>query len=354
MSTPLSTAAIEAGFAVSPRYFPHTLDISGRRILMLDLPEQVFINESFLDDRLFQSGPAGGWLPEDDFIRLASALPAPGQGLGFIFHVGHCGSTLISRLLASKADAFPVREPVPLRGLAEARAEAGQPWDPLGEDRYHTLLDAFTRSWARRPSAAHLSIVKATSLASGLAPDLLSAVPGAKALALRIPLPAYLAALLSPGEPSPDLMRGARVRLSRLGKMVGDPGILLHAMSPGELAAVSWLAEAATLAHLKAAMPDRVMALDFEAFLHAPADTLRAVAIHFGLDWSEADAAAAIASPIMQRYSKAPDQSFTPRDRIAVLADSAARNADEIARGRALAGRMVRRLDSLSGVTDWL
>ena len=353
MTTPLSTAAIEAGFAASPRFFPHSLDIANRRVLMLDLTVETFLGESFLDDRLFQSGPPGGWLPEEEFVRLAARLPAPARSVGYVFHVGHCGSTLLSRLLAAKGDAFPLREPVPLRVLADARVEADQPWDPLGEARYSRLLDAFTRSWARRPAGAHLSLVKATSLASGLAPDLMEVTPHARALALRIPLPVYLAALLSPGEPSADLMRGARVRLSRLSNLVGDPGLRLHALTPGELAAVSWLAEAATLSRLATTLPDRVIALDFEDFLAAPADTLSRVAGHFGLPWQQADAGAAIASPIMQRYSKSPDQAYTPGDRAAVQAESAARNAGEIDRGRALVDTLVGRFDALEGVADW-
>lgn len=354
MTTPLSLSAIEHGFAAGPRLFPHSHDIAGRRVLVLDLPETVFLSESFLDDRLFQSAPSGGWMPEADFLRITSSLSEPKTALGFVFHVGHCGSTLISRLLAT-GGAFPVREPVPLRTLADARCEVGKPWDPLGEDRYRDVLNAFTRSWARRPAGAAMSVVKATSLASGLAPDLLAAAPQTKALALRLPLAAWLAALLAPEEPSADLMRGARVRLSRLAALAGgDPGIRLHALSPGELAAASWLAEAATLARLAADHPERVHGLDFETFLARPEASLLAVARHFGLPWEEADAEAAVRSPLMQRYSKAPDQGFTPQDRTEQLAESAARNRAEIAKGRNLAGRLVEQFDGLRGAADWL
>lgn len=354
MTTPLSTAEIRSGFHASPRYFPHSLDIAGRRVLMLDLPGETYISASFLDDRLFETGPRGGWLSEAEFLDLAAGLPPAGDALGFIFHVGHCGSTLISRLLAA-GGAFPVREPVPLRMLADARCEAGKPWDPLGEERYGALTDSFVRSWARRPDGASRTIVKATSLASGLAPGLMAAAPQAASLALRIDLPAYLAALLASGEPSADLMRGARVRLSRLTALAGgDPGVRLHALSPGELAGVSWLAEAATLANLQAAHGARVMPLDFAHFLADPAARLHDVGAHFGLSWSKADAEAAVNSPLMQRYSKAPEQGFTPGDRAAQLAASTERHAGEIARGRTLVEGLVGRFETLGGVSDWL
>lgn len=354
MNAPLSTWEVADGFAAGPRYFPHTLDIAARRVLMLDLPVETYLAESFLDDRLFQAGPRGGWLGEADFLAITRTLPVPENAPGFIFHVGHCGSTLISRLLAALG-AFPVREPVPLRVLADARCEADKPWDPLGEDRYRALINAFVRSWARRPDGTDTMIVKATSLSSGLARDLMATAPGAGALVLRIPLQAYLAALLAPDEPSADLMRGARVRLSRLASLCGgDPGVRLHALSPGELAALSWLAEAATLAELHRTEPDRVMALDFEDFLSRPGETLHGVAAHFGLPASPEDAERAITSPIMSRYSKSPDQGFTPGDRAAQQADSAARNAGEIAKGRVIVEGLVRRYEGLAGVSDWL
>lgn len=354
MNTPLSTQEVSDGFAAGPRYFPHTLDIAARRVLMLDLPVDTYVAESFLDDRLFQAGPRGGWLGEDEFLAIAGTLPVPEKAPGFIFHVGHCGSTLVSRLLAAMG-AFPVREPVPLRVLADARCEADRPWDPLGEARYRALINAFVRSWSRRPDGAATTIVKATSLSSGLAPDLMAAAPQAPALALRITLNDYLAALLAPDEPSADLMRGARVRLSRLAALCGeDPGVRLHALSPGELAALSWLAEAATLARLTQSEPDRVMALDFETFLSGSGETLHTIAVHFGLPASQEDAERAIASPLMSRYSKSPDHGFTPDDRAALQAESAARNAGEIAKGRAIVLGLVRRYEGLAGVSDWI
>ena len=143
--------------------------------------------------------------------------------------------------------------------------------------------------------------------------------------------------------------------MSRLASLCGgDSGVRLHALSPGELAALSWLAEAATLARLAQAEPDRVMALDFEDFLARPGEALHAVAAHFSLPASPEDARSAIASPLLSRYSKSPDQGFTPDDRAAQQADSAARNAGEIAKGRAMAEGLVGRYEGLASVSDWL
>ena len=42
------------------------------------------------------------------------------RAVHFIFHTGHVGSTLVSRLLDETGDVLSLREPLPLRTLADA------------------------------------------------------------------------------------------------------------------------------------------------------------------------------------------------------------------------------------------
>lgn len=340
-------------FARDPALLPHTLDLLGRRVLVVDPGWAAIQEASFLDDRLLQTRPPGGWIDEADLLARARTIPDPGAGLGFIFHLGHCGSTLISRLLQT-GGAAAYREPQALRQLAEADAEAGEPWDPVGPERFAALSDALLRAWSRRPQDAPAAVVKATSLVSGLAPALMARAPQAPALLLSMGLQPYLAALLAPEAPSADLARGARVRFARLKRRIGDPGWRLHALSPGELAAASWLAEALALAEARAAAPERTMMLDFDAFLARPAADLARAAAHFRLGWTADQAEAAAAGPVMSRYAKAPEHGYGAQDRAAILAASAVRNADEIARGRAFAEAALSRLQALAPVAPGL
>jgi hypothetical protein len=333
--------------------FPQNLDPLQRKVLVVAAAQGALEEASFLDDRMLTPGMAGGWLSFEDFLLRAREAAEPAGRLGYIFHVGHCGSTLLSRLLAFRPGDTALREPQILRVLAEASCDIAEPWAALSEDMIHQLLDGLVRSWARPRGEASRVIVKATSLASGLGPDLLELTPQARAIALHMKLEPYLAALLAPETPSVDLSRGARVRFGRLKALLGDPGWRLHQLSLGELAAASWLCEASAMADLAATHPDAVHALDFDDFLAAPGPHVLQAANHMGLGWTEPDAHAALASPIMQRYSKAPEHQYGPDLRRQVLDDSRRRNAGEIAAGRAFVGRMLSAHPVLKPVEAW-
>ena len=340
-------------FARDPDMYPQNLDLFQAKVLVVGTTQGDLDNASFLDDRMLQPGMAGGWLAMDDFLARAGEAPEPAERLGFIFHIGHCGSTLISRLLASRPQDSALREPLPLRVLAEANCDIAEPWAPISEDGIHELLGAFVRSWSRPHPGVTRTIVKATSLASGLGAALLDTAPQARALALRMNLEPFLAALLAPETPSIDLSRGARVRFGRLKALLGDPGWRLHQLSLGELAAASWLCEAFTMADLAANYPNRVLGMDLDQFLAEPQAQLLTAAEHMSLDWSADDAKTALASPIMSQYSKAPEHAYGPGLRKQVLDDSRQRNADEISAGHLFVERMLKAHPILQPVEAW-
>ena len=75
---------------------------------------------SFLDARIFTRGQANRTLP---WPEVESAIKASqlAEGCGFIFHIGHVGSTLLSRLVGAHRGAFSLREPAILRTFAQLK-----------------------------------------------------------------------------------------------------------------------------------------------------------------------------------------------------------------------------------------
>src|SRR3546814_2757077 len=71
---------------------------------------------SFLDQRLLTDRVGREWRAWNALPDLGAAAPRP----DFIFHIGHVGSTLVSRLLAEVGDALPLREPMLLREIGRA------------------------------------------------------------------------------------------------------------------------------------------------------------------------------------------------------------------------------------------
>tara|TARA_R110000868_G_scaffold2321_4_gene17263 strand:+ start:3228 stop:4301 length:1074 start_codon:yes stop_codon:yes gene_type:complete len=345
---------VQLDFAGDPSIVPHSLDLISKRVLLLDIPDETRLGASFLDDRVVTAAMPACQVTLDDFLTRAVTLPPPTARLGFIFHIGHCGSTLISRLLASDPQCDSHREPQILRHFADAALDAATPWAATDEAGLDRIALALTRCWARPGGAARHVIVKATSLTNGVAPRLMTASPASPALALRMRLEPYLAALLAPNPPSADLMLGARNRLARLQARCGALEWRLHSMSAGELAAASWLCEANSVAALAQAWPGRVLGVDFDHFLAAPQTGLLQIAAHFGLGWDEHMADQALNSDIMRRYSKAPEHDFDPGFRQRVLDDSRRRNADEIGRGLRFARQALADFPVLQAVAVWM
>jgi hypothetical protein len=143
----------------------------------------------------------------------------------------------------------------------------------------------------------------------------------------------YLATLLA-GQNSPLDLRGhGPERMRRLQSRLGTPLSPLHALSIGELAAMSWLAESWTQRDTVTRFSDRVIALDFDAFLSNVAASMARIVALFGLPADSGYLAEVGRSPALTRYSKAPEYGYTPDVRAEVLRDSRQRNRAEIRKG---------------------
>ena len=117
-------------FRSSADLFVQSLDVAGDRLLVARMAEADYAGASFLDQRILTQDRPCQWFGWEDLERLSGSLPATAR---HIFHIGHVGSTLISRLLGELPDVLAVREPVLLRGLADLRRIRGRPesaWSP--------------------------------------------------------------------------------------------------------------------------------------------------------------------------------------------------------------------------------
>ena len=325
MFGPMSPTDWRTRLVASPELFPLTLDPATDRVGFVRLAPVDYEKASFLDERL--AAPAAGEL---SFPELAAASEGAPIACDWIFQTGHVGSTLLSRLLGIHPRVFSLREPQVLRTLAMAEA-AGRPWTAEALDARLAAFQAlFSRTWATPKRA----LVKATSLVTGLAPRILAQNGEARALLMTVAPETYLATILS-GANLGDVRQAAPIRLARLNARAADGGWILDALSPGELAAMSWASDMAIFAELAPAAPGRTLFVDFEAFLADPAAGVAAALSHLHGAADPAEAAAIAASPYLQRYSKAPEYGYGPELRRQVLAEARAQGGEEIARGMA-------------------
>lgn len=305
-------------FAESPTLYPLRLEDDGARMYLARFSEGDYRAASFLDERALTPEMSVGWAPTDLLMRAAQGIrPKP---LHFIFHTGHAGSTLLSRLLDQRLGVLGLREPLPLRSVADA------------DGRLDGLIPLLLRIWARGYAETEAVIVKATSIAGRLAPQLLSAAPAASAVYLYLKAEPTLATLIAGVESAKDQAGFVAERMRRVGVLLQDDGIPAPT-SPGEFAALAFLAENLSRAEAGRHGEGRLLMLDFETVLADLPRALEQVFAHFGLAIPPSRAAAIATGSVAAQYAKAPDQAYSPVLRAAVLDEARQKAGGEIARG---------------------
>jgi len=316
----------------SPDAYPQKIDLNTGMVLLVQFNAAAYRSASFLDDRMLGPATNGAWVPVSRAAE-ASRLVTNARPLHFIFHTGHVGSTLVSRLLDETGEVLSLREPFPLRTLADAHDVLGQPDSLLSNSQFDLILAMFMRLWGRGYDATRSVVVKATSSAGRLAVPILSRAETSRAIYMNLRAEPYLATLLA-GQNSPIDLRGhGAERMRRLQSRIAAPLAPLHTLSIGELAAMSWLAESWTQRDAVQRFAGRVIALDFDQFLPAVADSMGRILSHFGLPHDARYLSEVDRSPVLTRYSKAPEYAYTPDVRAEVLRDSRTINSEEIRKG---------------------
>jgi hypothetical protein len=302
-------SCIDLGALTSPAWAPVRVSVGAVEGASLD--EDAYRRASFLDDRVL----------EDRAVSLASwadlsASAPPVRATHFIFHVGHCGSSLLSRLLGEHPALFSLREPALLRDLAQGR---------LPEDALEVLLGLYGRVWQPGQTA----LIKATSFVSEIGPALMARA-GGRALLLGVTPPAYLRGILAGPNSRQEARALADARKARLERRFGR-GFRAH--GEGEAIALAWLCETAALQALADAYPQACLRLDFERGLANPAAWLVEALRHLQVEPQALDLQALIDGPLMRRYAKGPEHAYDADLRAAVLAKAARDHADTVRAG---------------------
>ena len=218
----------------------------------------------------------------------------------WIFHIGHVGSTLISRMLGELPDVLAIREPRLLRDLALSPP--------------------------------------ATSFVSEIAPELVP--PGERALFMFATPRNYVASILA-GENSVQESRMlGESRAQRMAARVGT----LAVRNDAELAAAAWACEMTALEAASDAMPERQIAwADFDRMLEDMPAELARIASFFNFSAEESALCAIAQGPLMMRYSKAPEYAYSPALRSELIAEVCTTRGSEIDDALALLGRAAER-----------
>ncbi len=310
----MSSAPSPQDIARDATWLAQALDPAAGMVRLVAMNRESYRAASFLDDRLLQQPVDAQIVPWPDVaLALAGACRIDAR---WIFHIGHVGSTLVSRLLGELDGVLAVREPRLLRDLAVSPPEVRAAY-----------LEPAPKLMSRTFAPNELACVKATSFASEIATQLIPA--GERALFMYAEPRNYIPSILAGENSLEELRRLAPYRDQRLARRAIT---LPPARNDAERAAAAWACEMVTLEAAASAMTDRrIEWADFDVMLRDMPVGLRHAADFFGFE-ATADQLGAIArGPLMQRYSKAPEYEYSPALRDELISDASRRYRSEIA-----------------------
>jgi hypothetical protein len=299
----MSSAPTAEQIARDATWLAQALDPSAGTVRLVAMDRDSYRAASFLDDRLIQQ-PVDAQIVSWPEVEAAVAGEMRSDAR-WIFHIGHVGSTLISRLLGEIDGVLGVREPRLLRDLALA--------PPDVRARY---VGPVPKLMSRTFAAGEIVCVKATSFASEIAAQLIP--PGERALLMYARPRNYVASILAGENSLKELHSLGDYRDRRLAAR----GIALPpARNDAERAAAAWACEMTTLEAAADVMTDRQIAwADFDLMLADMDKELVRVADFFGFNADPARVEAIAAGPLMRRYSKALEYEYSPALRDELIA----------------------------------
>ncbi|MFZ4688641.1 MAG: hypothetical protein ACOYLS_05340 [Polymorphobacter sp.] len=285
--------------------------------IWLEMHRQAYRDSIFLDARIVPASETSTIVPLANMPAPSPALPC-----GWIFHIAHCGSTLLARALDRPSGGVVLREPFTLRQLGiEAATSRGGDWQQR--------LQLATALLGRRYDQAQMSIVKANVPVNFIIPDVLEVALGAPAIFLHHGLADYLGAILR----SPNHRNWLRGITTDLALAITAHAGAVPDDDAGRAAAL-WLAQLRCQMTALTTIPGG-RSLDAETLFRMPDAVLAAAGELFGQRASDAEIASITSGALFATYSKNPAFAF---DNVARLARQNALSVTlypEISRARA-------------------
>lgn len=309
----------------SPDFFP--LAFEPQAVVLAEMDRDAYNRSIFCDARISPKAPPAR-APIAPLLDYNAAHPHQAPNIGYIFHVAHCGSTLLARALDVKSTNLVIREPMLLRQLGVQRSAHFGATPP---EEWRKRLSLATTMLNRRYVSDGPVIVKTNVPVNLIVDDLMAAGPQQAAIAIYFSLEHYLQAILR----SPNHRRWVESVSQELkGGIDGIVGPAAPNQSHAVTAARLWLAQMLTYDAALRKYPNAA-SLNAEDLFDTPREVTAASFRHFGQTVDEPQLDAIMSGDLFSRYSKNPSVAFDNAARHERRRALAAELAPEIAEARA-------------------
>ena len=276
--------------------------------VFVEMDRDAYHQSIFCDGRIAPKTKEAAKVPLASLLDHNESESYDTPEISYIFHIAHCGSTLLARALDVKSDNIVYREPLTLRQLA---TEMSAMQFNATED-WHRRLRLATRLLGRRYNKSGASIVKGNVPVNFIIPELLAISADMPSIVLYFPLEHYLMAILR----SPNHRKWVANIVNEMQHAITRKAPLEKDMSVAQAAASLWLAQIRNYHEAIITNPN-VVSLNAEDLFQSPEAVLRAAFDHLGQARSDADIKATVESDLFTRYSKNPNAEFDNAARLA-------------------------------------
>jgi len=340
----------------TPALFLREINLPDGKAILTPMDEHGYRSSNFLDRRAARAQPEDAIATLNELARHILASPQPRRPIHFLFHIGHCGSTLISRLLGEFPGLLALREPPPLVLLSHILRHQGAPGMQVTIRQWQVLHTLVLTMLGRTFSPNQIALVKPPSHTNNLMASCLAWHPGTRGILLFVSLPAFLASVLRPdlSEETKGMIRNAL--WTDYCALKGIPPCAPPPLSEGECAALVWLVKMTEYASVyrNERNNERLMTVQFSNFLEDPRFWLFKLGEFLKQPITAVELDLILAGPIMRTNAKSPGQPFNRDCYESKLRVSSVTHADEIRRGQAWVERQAHESGIFSSAVEFV
>jgi hypothetical protein len=273
-------------------------EIRNNNAVFIEMDAQSYRDSIFTDSRIASHSAKSLHLDESQLYQILSENPQAPRKANYIFHVAHCGSTLLARSFDFLNSTLVYREPKVLRQLGCSKPAT----DPA---LFKSRLDCACRLLTRTFEPAHIPVIKANVPVNFILPDLInSPVHDVSGVLLYQTLDIYLLNLYKNQERRRQWINKVVEQLATpISQRVGLANEALIELPVEQKLILLWFAQMQCYQEALNTS-SQMMSLNSEDFFADPTSTLANIASHFSISLDPEQISGIVNGELYKSYSK--------------------------------------------------
>jgi hypothetical protein len=301
-------------------------------LLFVEMNRQSYQQSIFCDARIVGSTGLRKKVHFSDVHNYFLTQNQPKPELNYIFHIAHCGSTLLARAMDISSQNLVCREPFALRDLAVEYASTNFSLET--NSRWQKRFDLVTGLLGRKYESSQPTIIKANVPVNFMIPTLMDVSPNSKGIFLYHTLEHYLLSILKSQNHQNWVKSVSEIIGHRADAVVGITAQQRSELSLPQLAAYLWLAQIAIYNDMLIKYPN-TRSLNAEEVYNRPQPALSAAFEFVGQSILPEHVNAIVEGELFSHYSKMPTVKFDNNMRLTMRDELRVHLASELLEARA-------------------